>query len=199
LNRPELILASASPRRRELIGQLGIPFRVEVPAIDESPRDGEAPHDHTRRLAVDKAAKVALRYPDQWVLGADTTVVVDGLMLGKPADEAEAFAMLRRISGRWHVVVTGFCLLHRAAERSFVDSVASEVFIRPLSDAQLRAYIATGEPMDKAGAYAIQDIGAGLVQQVRGSYTNVVGLPLAEVAILWERIHGENVLIGGGS
>ena len=106
--------------------------------------------------------------------------------------------MLKLISGRWHTVLTGFCLLNRAVAGEFVDCCASEVFIRPLSDEQIRAYVGTGEPLDKAGAYAIQGIGAGLVQQVRGSYTNVVGLPVAEVAMLWERIHGERVLVGGG-
>jgi septum formation protein len=196
VNRPAMILASASPRRRELIDQLGVPFTVQIPAIDETPLPGETPPVHTMRLAREKAEKVARDHRDDWVLGADTTVVVDGRMLGKPADAAEAFAMMRLISGRWHVVCTGYCLLKAATGEAFCDCAQSDVFIRELSDAQIRAYVATGEPMDKAGAYAIQGLGAGLVQQVRGSYTNVVGLPLAEVAVLWEKIHGADVLLG---
>jgi septum formation protein len=195
LSRPALVLASASPRRRELIAQLGIPFTVRVPNVDESPWPDESPREHTIRLARDKAAKIAQQHRDQWVLGADTTVVIDGRILGKPVDRADAHRMLKTICGRWHTVFTGFCLMHAADGRSFADSVASDVFIRALTDEQIGAYIDTGEPMDKAGAYAIQGVGAGLVQEVRGSYTNVVGLPLAEVAILWERIHGPGVIL----
>ncbi len=196
MSRPAMILASASPRRRELIGQLGIPFVVEVADVDETPRPGEPPREHTIRLARDKAAKVARAHPDAWVLGADTTVVIDGRMLGKPTDADDAFAMLRTICGRWHVVFTGYCLMRLATSEEMGDCAQSDVFLRALSDAQIRGYIATGEPMDKAGAYAIQGVGAGLVQQVRGSYTNVVGLPLAEVAVLWEKIHGADAVLG---
>jgi nucleoside triphosphate pyrophosphatase len=196
LSEPKLVLASASPRRRELIGQLGIPFEVVVSGAPEELLPGETPEDHTRRLATDKAVAVAADFPNDWVLGADTAVIVDGDILGKPRDADEAFAMLSRISGRWHTVVTGYCLQHTGQGRRFADCCASEVFIRPLSPEQIRAYVATGEPMDKAGAYAIQGLGAGLVQEVRGSYTNVVGLPLAEVAMLWEEIHGRHVLLG---
>jgi len=195
LSRPALVLASASPRRRELLGQLGILLDVRAPNVDESPLPDESPPDHTVRLARVKAAKIAAQFPNEWVLGADTIVVIDGRILGKPADEDEAFAMLRAICGRWHTVYTGYCLMRHGGE-SYTGVVDSEVFIRALSDEQIRAYIATGEPLDKAGAYAIQGIGAALVQQVRGSYTNVVGLPLAEVALLWERIHGPGVLFG---
>jgi septum formation protein len=190
-----LVLASASPRRRELLGQMNIPLLVIEPHVDETPLPDEPPADHVRRLARDKAAKIARDHPADWVLGADTTVVVDGRMLGKPRDQAEARAMLRTISGRWHTVFTGYCLMNAAAGRAHDGWAESDVFIRQLTDVQIAGYVATGEPMDKAGAYAIQGIGAGLVQQVRGSYTNVVGLPLAEVAILWEQIHGESVLL----
>ena len=195
MSAPRLVLASGSPRRRELLRQLGLKLIVEVPDVDETPLPGEEPETHTMRLAATKAAKIAARYPDDWVLGADTTVVVDGAMLGKPVDADDAFRMLSTISGRWHIVVTGFCLLKHNDNERFTGAGASEVYIRQLTPEQIRAYVATGEPMDKAGAYAIQDIGASLVQVVRGSYTNVVGLPLAEVAVLWEKIHGQNVLI----
>ncbi|MDP8224756.1 MAG: Maf family protein [Candidatus Lernaella stagnicola] len=197
MSEARLILASASPRRRDLITQLGIDFEVCVSGVPEEQLPGETPGDHTRRLAREKAAAVAAKYPSRWVLGADTAVVVDDAILGKPRDAAEAVAMLRLISGRWHIVFTGFCLMHLEQGREYVDVAMSDVFIRLLSDAQIRAYVATGEPMDKAGAYAIQGIGAGLVQQVKGSYTNVVGLPLAEVAMLWETIYGEDILVKG--
>jgi septum formation protein len=196
LSRPALVLASASPRRRELLSQLGIPLTVRVAEVDESPWSDEPPREHTMRLAQDKAAKIAAQVPDEWVLGADTVVVIDNRILGKPNDRDEAFAMLRAISGRWHTVYTGYCLMHHGRGVRHTGAAESKVFIRQLSDEQIHAYIATGEPMDKAGAYAIQGIGAALVQQVRGSYTNVVGLPLAEVAELWERIHGPGVLFG---
>jgi len=196
---PQLVLASGSPRRRALIGQLGIDFTVVVPNVDETLLPGETPEQHTERLAQDKAKKVAAEHGDQWVLAADTAVVIDEKILGKPDDADDAFAMLSLISGRWHTVFTGYCLMNKALDKRFSGTVASDVFIRSLTPEQISAYVATGEPMDKAGAYAIQGIGAGLVQQVRGSYTNVVGLPLAEVAILWERIHGLQVLVGGQS
>jgi len=195
VSEPVLVLASASPRRRELIGQLGVEYIVRTSGADETPLPDETPQAHTTRLAQAKAEAVAREFADRWVLGADTAVVIDGLLLGKPVDEQDAFRMLRLISGRWHTVVTGICVMHRAAGRRHVHCEESAVFIRPLTDTQIRAYVATGEPLDKAGAYAIQGVGAGLVQKVRGSYTNVVGLPLAEFAILWEQIHGEDVLV----
>ncbi len=176
---------------------MGIPLTVHVADIDESALPGEPPREHTMRLAEAKAAKVAGAYPHEWVLGADTVVVIDGRILGKPVDRDEAFTMLRTISGRWHTVFTGFCLMRQDEGRKHIGVTFSEVYIRDLTDEQIRAYIATGEPMDKAGAYAIQGIGAALVDQVRGSYTNVVGLPLAEVATLWEKIHGPEVLFEG--
>lgn len=197
MSSPALVLASGSPRRRDLISQLGIAFMVEVSDVDESLLPGETPSQHTVRLARSKAETIARRHPEQWVLGADTTVIVDDQFLGKPADEQEACAMLAQISGRWHTVVTGYCLLNEAQQRNYTGYAESKVFIRPLSEAQIRAYVHTGEPMDKAGAYAIQGIGASLVLKVEGSYTNVVGLPLAEIAILWEEIHGLDVLVGG--
>ena len=196
MRQPQLVLASASPRRRELLSQLGLKFSVVTPEVDEAQLPGENPSEHTLRLACAKAQKIARLHPEKWVLGADTTVVIDEMILGKPRDEAEAFDMLRRISGRWHAVITGYCLMHQDSGEMHADTVRSEVFIRALTPAQIMAYIATTEPMDKAGAYAIQGVGAALVQEVRGSYTNVVGLPLAEVAILWEKICGNEALIG---
>ncbi|MCB9763443.1 MAG: septum formation inhibitor Maf [Alphaproteobacteria bacterium] len=171
-----LTLASGSPRRRLLLGQLGYALRVAPADIDETPRPGEGPVDFALRMAREKAAAGA--HPGL-VLAADTVVHLDGHILGKPADAAEARAMLRMLSGRAHEVTTGVCV--QDGDRRWVDAVTTEVTFRPLSEAEVSGYVATGEPFDKAGGYGIQGIGGFLVSHIRGSYTNVVGLPLAEV------------------
>lgn len=176
-----LLLASGSPRRRELLDQIAVRHEVAPMDVDETPRPGEAPEELVERLARDKA--VAARghaAPGQWVLAADTVVVVDGEALGKPADAAEAAAMLRRLSGRGHEVITGMALW-REGETMRSRHVRTEVRMRPLSEADIAAYWATGEPRDKAGAYAIQGRGAAFVESVRGSCSNVIGLPLFEL------------------
>ncbi|MDP8257085.1 MAG: Maf family protein [Candidatus Alcyoniella australis] len=176
----KFVLASASPRRKELLGSLGLDFIIDPAHVDESALPGEGPEKHTLRLAQTKARTVAARHPGFWVLGADTAVVIDELILGKPRDVEDAVAMLLLIQGRSHTVVSAFAFCggpHDACESA---AVASQVELRSLTPAQARWYVSTGEPMDKAGAYAIQGIGACLVRSVRGSYTNVVGLPLAE-------------------
>jgi septum formation protein len=178
-----LILASQSPRRRELLENAGVRFRVVAPDVDETPRPKESPRVLVRRLARAKAAAVpAMR---ESVLAADTVVAVGARILGKPTDDRDAARMLRLLSGRWHEVHTGFCL--RSGEEEFARVVTTRVRFRALALADLRRYIATGEGRDKAGAYAIQGIGAHLVSDVRGSYTNVIGLPIAEVleALAW--------------
>ena len=185
---PRLVLASGSPRRKELLAQVGLDFAVEVSGVDETLRAGETPRAHTRRLARAKASAVAERRPGEWILGADTTVVIDGKILGKPRDAADAARMLRMIGGRWHVVFTSFCLMNAGDPRSVEETAESRVFFRALTGAEIRWYIASGEPMDKAGAYAVQGIGAALVQRIEGSYTNVVGLPLAETVTALERL-----------
>ena len=182
------ILASRSPRRRDLLEQIGLTFEVIPSDADETLLPGETPGEHTRRLAEAKARVVAENHPDRWVLGADTTVVIDGRILGKPADPSEAREMLAAISGRWHTVVSSFCILNASAPRSEAATVETRVFIGSLTPKEIRWYIATGEPMDKAGSYAVQGIGAFLVERIAGSYTNVVGLPLAETVSAFRRL-----------
>ncbi len=176
-----LILASASPRRRELLAQCGIEFEV-ISADDPEPLR-EAAEDtlaFVRRAAEAKASQVARRHPRRLVLGADTIVVVDDEVLGKPADAQDAAAMLRRLSGREHCVHTGVALLSAVGDEIDIDSrtATSRVTFRLLSDAEIQAYVATGEPMDKAGAYGIQGLGGRLVARFQGSFTNIVGLPM---------------------
>jgi septum formation protein len=169
------VLASASPRRRELLERAGLRFDVLPAEIDECPRPGEAPVTCALRLAREKA----VGHPGRWVLAADTMVVLDGRIFGKAKDENEARAMLRELSGRTHQVVTGWCLRKDDDERS--GAVLTEVDVAELSTAEREAYLRGGEWRDKAGAYAIQGAFAFAVRAVRGSYTNVVGLPLFEV------------------
>lgn len=174
-----LILASQSPRRRKLLEQLGLPFRVQVSPVDEIFPDGEAPAQAVQRLALDKAAPIAAQHPDALTLAADTVVVLDHDVLEKPADADEARRMLRRLSGVTHTVYTGLTLVHPASGRRRAASEATAVTFGQLSDAEIAAYVATGSPMDKAGAYGIQDdFGAVFVARIEGDYYNVVGLPL---------------------
>ena len=176
-----IILASASPRRVELLRAAGIDHDVIVANIDERVRPGEAPRAYVQRLAEEKARAVGAQAPGSLVLGADTVVVLAASMLGKPKDAAEAARMLRALSGRSHEVLTGIALLRAGACISRV--AATQVEFAPLSDADIEAYVASGEPMDKAGAYAIQGLASRFVTRIEGSYSNVVGLP---VALVWE-------------
>lgn len=171
-----VILASQSPRRRELLSLVGIAHEVRPADIDETLWPGEAPIPHAERLAREKATKVATESPDAVVIAADTIVVVDGDVLGKPATAAEAAAMLTRLQGRTHTVHTAVAVCARGALRSGVESV--EVTFRPMTDATITRYIATGEPMDKAGAYGIQGFGATLVRRIEGDYFAVMGLAM---------------------
>lgn len=178
-----LLLASASPRRRELLGGLGLSFEVVAPAVEEAVRPAEEPRRYVERLAGEKARAVASRHPGCLALAADTTVVLEGEILGKPADELDAARMLRSLSGRWHMVLTGVALAG-PAEGSCV--VETRVCFRALTEEQIAWYIRTGEPMDKAGSYAIQGRGGAFVEAIEGSASNVVGLPLAETIALLE-------------
>ena len=172
-----LILASASPRRAEILRILGVPFSVDGADVDESVLPGESPDVHVRRLAGQKAAAVAARHPGALVLAGDTVVVVDGRVLGKPQTEAEAEGMLLDLAGRSHEVLTGLALSTPDGDR--LEGVATtRVNFRPFDRAFARGYVATGEPMDKAGAYGIQGAGAALVAGIQGDYFNVVGLPV---------------------
>lgn len=206
-----LILASASPRRRELLQAAGIPFTAQPTDIPEIPVDREAPRAFAERLAREKAQAIAHRHPHEAVLGADTVVVVDGLILGKPQDAADALRMLRLLSGKTHEVITAVCVIapsptrasspetatgnrqlpteHQPATGNWqpatalpdVRSETTQVTFAPLSDADIEAYISTGEPMDKAGAYGIQGVASRWIPRIVGDYSNVVGLPVALV------------------
>ena len=175
-----LVLASASPRRQELLRHAGIEFTVLPADVDESPLHGEGACDCAQRLAREKAWKVWRSRQQDLVLGADTIVVVDGTMLGKPVDHNHAARMLRLLAGRTHQVVTGVCLV-RSNEDTVVDCETTLVTVAELSNQEILDYIATGEPMDKAGAYAIQGIASRWIPRIEGDYTNVVGLPVARV------------------
>jgi septum formation protein len=170
-----IVLASQSPRRSELLRQAGIPFVARPANVDEAVRPGESPEDYVRRVARDKAIAAAT-VPGEIVLGADTVVVIDGEILGKPADSADAARMLGLLAGREHQVLTGVCL-QRGAE-IIIECARTRVWFKPLTRESIAEYVATGEPMDKAGAYAIQGLASKFIERIEGSYTNVVGLPI---------------------
>ena len=174
------ILASASPRRKQLLERAGYAFEIVVSDADESLPAGITPEKAVRRNAARKAQAVAATNPGAVVLGCDTVVAIDGEILGKPQDEAEAKAMLRRLSGNTHTVYSGVCITDGETETVF--AVATDVTFYALSDRTIDAYAATKEPMDKAGAYGIQGLGCVLVKEISGDYSNVVGLPLSESA-----------------
>lgn len=180
----DLVLASQSPRRRSLLEQVGLIVTVIPSGVDEAswqPLDSDTPETLVQALAVAKALDVGAIRPGSWVIGADTVVVIDGEVLGKPGSANEARSMLKRLSGRTHTVLTGYCIHCQASNRHIVDVVSTLVTMRELSKHCVDWYIGTGEPFDKAGAYAAQGIGAALVRRIEGSYTNVVGLPVCEV------------------
>ncbi len=179
--RQRLILASSSPRRRDLLAGLGLEFEVMEADIEEKPLPGEGPEEFALRAASDKASAVCRCHGSAWVLGADTVVVYENRLLGKPADSGEALAVLLCLAGRRHFVHTGFCLEHREKNVAVRRLVTTEVYFSPFDEAIAAAYVASGEPLDKAGAYGIQGIGGFLVEKVSGSCSNVIGLPLAEV------------------
>jgi septum formation protein len=179
-----IILASHSPRRRELLGILGIVFEVTGADLDETIEPGESVEDHVTRLAGQKAWAVSTRNPDAVVLGADTIVTIDGLVLGKPADAADAARMLGLLSGRTHEVLTGIAVVMPRDENAYAQVVRTAVVMRVLDPREIAAYVATDEPMDKAGAYAVQGMASAFITRIEGSYTNVVGLPTTEVIAL---------------
>ena len=196
-----LVLASASPRRQELLRNAGISFTVQPADIDETPQLGEAPRDYAERLAREKALAVWRLRPQDLVLGADTIVVSDDMILGKPADTADAARMLRLLSGRVHRVITGVCIIgptsngelpvaNKGEAPNSFERTASEttlVTMNEVSDIEIRDYVATGEPMDKAGAYAIQGMASRWIPRIEGDYSNVVGLPVAMVYSMLQR------------
>jgi septum formation protein len=182
-----LVLASASPRRRELLTRAGLHFEVVPADVPEEARSGEHPRALVERLAAEKATAVRDRLPElprRVVLGSDTVVALEGEILGKPRDAEHAVAMLRRLAGRTHTVWTGVAVGATGAAELRIESVESRVTLRPVAEAELRAYVATGEPLDKAGAYALQGEGRRFVSRVEGSESNVIGLPLEETLAL---------------
>lgn len=186
-----LILASQSPRRRELLTIAGFDFVVRSRPVAEVRAPGESPVDYVKRLAKQKA-EAARESDDEIVLGADTVVVIGDRVLEKPTDADDARAMLRMLSGRAHVVITGICLLHPGG--AIIDQESTRVYFVELSDSEIDAYVASGEPMDKAGAYAIQGLASKFVDRIEGCYFNVMGLPLARVYRDWKSLATDRTL-----
>ena len=183
----KFILASASPRRRELLASIGLDFDVIPSHVPEVHQEGEAPEEYVARLSRDKAHALAVQYPAQWVIAADTTVLLGEQLLEKPADAKDAARMLGTIAGKTHVVYTGVTLERAESEYRDTRVAESEVRMLPLSEGDIEWYVATGEPLDKAGAYAVQGIGAMFIDSIHGSYTNVVGLPLATLFLMMRK------------
>jgi len=183
-----LILASKSPRRYELLRQVGLEFEVVPSRVKEDFVKGESPREHVIRLAETKARDVGNGYPDRWVIAADTIVYINGSILGKPNNRQEALEMLRCLSGQEHWVLTGFAVCHLAKGKADKEAVQTAVKMKNLTPAEMEWYVQTGEPFDKAGGYAIQGVGSFMIESIRGSYTNVVGLPICELIQMLNRL-----------
>jgi septum formation protein len=175
----QILLASGSPRRRELFSWLGVGFEVLVPEIDETVLGDEQPEDYCSRLSLEKALEIQKQRPHDLIIGADTVVVIGGAILGKPTDEGEARSHLRLLQGNMHEVFTSYTVAH--ASRSTTRVIRTRVCFRTMTEDEIAWYVSTGEPMDKAGSYALQGIGAIFVDRIEGSYTNVIGLPLSHL------------------
>jgi septum formation protein len=185
-----LVLASGSPRRKRILEGLDLRFEVEPSDIEEDEEPGETPEEHVVRLAGLKAAEVAHRHPSGTVLGADTIVLLEGALLGKPSGPPDAVRMLRAISGRWHEVLTGLAVVRCSDGATVRGFERTRVLVRELTDGDIEDYVAGGEPLDKAGSYAIQECGAALVSRVEGCFYNVVGLPVVRLSLLLEELRG---------
>ncbi|HMK66213.1 MAG TPA: Maf family protein [Thermodesulfobacteriota bacterium] len=185
-----LILASGSPRRKALLRDLGLSLKIIPAEINEIADANEPPTSFAKRMAREKAGLIARLHPERWVLGADTVVALNGRMYGKPKNDRQAMAFLQDLSGKTHQVITGFCLCHKKNRIAFAKSVRTQVTFKILSRQEIKWYVRTEEPRDKAGAYAIQGQGAFCIQKIRGSYTNVVGLPVSEVLEALEKYAG---------
>jgi septum formation protein len=177
----KIILASASPRRQQFLTDFGIDFTIATAAIKETPFVAEQPDDFVKRMAVEKATAISLQYDNQWIIAADTVIAIDQQILGKPQDATQAVDILMQLSGKTHQVLTGYCLLHQQKQILISQYAATKVKFWAFPRRIAAAYIACGESMDKAGAYAIQGRGTYLVQSITGSYSNVVGLPMTAV------------------
>jgi septum formation protein len=183
-----LILASKSPRRHELLKQVGLDFDAIPSRVEEDFVTGESPIKHVLRLAEAKCLDVGNQHPDRWVVAADTIVYVDHSILGKPKSREEAKKMLRRLSGKEHRVLTGFSVHHLEKRKADREAVQTSVKVKKLTQAEMEWYIETGEPFDKAGGYAVQGIGSFMIESIKGSYTNVVGLPICELIQMLSRL-----------
>ena len=183
-----MILASSSPRRRDLLSTLGLTFQVVIPEIREIPTPHEAPRDFAVRVAEKKAQVVGAKHPHAWVMGADTVVVLEGEIFGKPRDRGDAKRMLQQLADKVHIVVTAYALIKVAEDKTFAGVEETRVKIDSLGEREIDWYVDTGEPLDKAGGYAIQGKGAFMVEWIEGSYTNVVGLPLCQIMRLFREV-----------
>ena len=183
-----LVLASESPRRSELLEKVGLEFDVIPSRIEEDFIEGEPPEQHVLRLAEAKALNIGNQHPNRWVIAADTIVFIDHTILGKPKDRGEAMEMLRRLNGREHWVLTGFSVRHLGKGVGDQEAVQTVVKVKTLTPLEMEWYTNTGEPFDKAGGYAVQGIGSFMIEWIRGSYTNVVGLPLYELMEMLKRL-----------
>ena len=184
----KIILASRSPRRAEILNAVGWPFEVVVAGVDETLQSNESPIDYVQRLAIAKATAVAAKVENGLVLGADTTVVVDGEILGQPLDVDDARRMLRSLSGRWHEVLTGIALVRAGTQQTRVDYELTRVRFAPLTNEEIEWYVSTNEPMDKAGAYGVQGKAAFFVKEIQGDYFNVMGLPIRLVYEMFDTL-----------
>jgi len=176
-----IVLASESTRRVDILRTLGISFSIMPPGIDERRKPYESPKDYVLRIAYEKARKVGDLFPDKWIIGADTVVVHKGKVLGKPKADEDAVAMLKRLRANWHKVFTGYCILNASKQIVYQDVAETKVFIKDLTDDEIAKYVGTSEPFDKAGSYAVQGRGGYMVKEIKGSYSNVVGLPICEI------------------
>ena len=188
-----IILASASPRRKELLEQICLKFTVDTRVREDTELVGQEPHKQAKEISLKKAESVAGRYPDAIVIAADTFGVIDGRIIGKPRSESEACLMLASLSGKSHTVITGFTVLDTLTGKAVSQSVETTVHMKRLTTSEIEAYVQTGEPLDKAGAYAIQGLGAVLVEKIEGDYFNVMGLPISALAEVLKEF-GVNVL-----
>lgn len=184
MSRPEIILASASPRRSELLAQIGLEFRVLPSEFDEAAVQATSPTELVKALALGKAGSVAAKLSSGLVIGADTIAVRDNQVLGKPTDDEDAARMLRQLADGWHQVMTGLAIIDAASGRCLTAVEVTGVKMRALSEAEIAAYVASGEPSDKAGAYAIQGLASLFIERIDGCYANVVGLPLFRLGLL---------------
>jgi len=188
-----IVLASASPRRKALLKQIGLKFKVDISVEEDVLTAGTEPHQLARHISLRKALSVAGNYQDAIIIAADTFGIIDGQILGKPHSENEARAMLQTISGRCHAVITGFTIMDTDTTKTLSSSVETMVFIKHLTQIEIETYVKSGEPLDKAGAYAIQGLGAVIVERIEGDYSNVMGLPLCALTTALKEF-GINVL-----